>query len=157
GPLCLVASGADWPQFLGPARNGTSSETGLRTSWPKAGPPVLWQRAVGEGFSGPVVAGGRLIVVHRVGDNDVVECLDAASGQERWRSEPPTTYQDRYGRGNGPRSTPLIAGNHVFTLGADGHLLCLDLDNGRKVWERSLLSEYRAEPGFFGVATSPLL
>src|SRR5690242_17524419 len=84
---CLVA--ADWPQILGPSRNGTSTETGLLPTWPKKGPPLVWERKVGEGFSAPVVAGDRLILFHRVGDNDVVECLDPANGKERWKFECP--------------------------------------------------------------------
>ena len=65
----------DWPQFLGPKRDSTSSETGLATAWPKDGPTVVWRRDVGEGFSGPVVSGGKLILFHRVDKEEVVECV----------------------------------------------------------------------------------
>lgn len=159
GFLCLpMGTAADWPQLLGPTRNGISTETGLLLNWPKEGPPLLWEKKVGSGFSGPVVAGKRLILFHRLGDNDVVECLDAVNGKEQfWKFAYPTTYQDDYGKGDGPRSTPLIAENHVYTLGADGHLHCLELDTGKKVWERSVSTEYRARKGFFGVGTTPLL
>src|SRR5436190_18578425 len=125
---------ADWPQFLGPTRNCTSPETGLARSWPKEGPPKLWQREVGEGYSGPVVAGDRLILFHRVGDNEVVECLDAASGKGHWKFPYPTRYEDDLGKGNGPRSTPLIGDQRVYTLGAEGRLNCLELDTGKKLW-----------------------
>jgi len=155
GFLCLT--GADWPQFLGPTRNGISTETGLLQSWPEKGPPVLWEREVGEGYSGPVVAGERLILFHRLGNKEVVECLDASSGKERWKFDYATAYKDDFGKGNGPRSTPLIAGKHVFTLGAEGRLHCLDLESGKKVWDRALLTDYQVEKGFFGVATSPLV
>src|SRR4051794_22363816 len=90
GSLLSTTNAADWPQFLGPQRNCTSAETGLLHSWPKEGPAKLWEREVGEGYSGPVVAGDRLILFHRVGDNEVVECLDAASGKERWKLPYPT-------------------------------------------------------------------
>ena len=73
---------ADWPQFLGPTRNGVSTETGLKATWPKKGPPVVWEKDVGEGFSGPVVVGDRVVLFHRVGDEEVVECLDAADGAD---------------------------------------------------------------------------
>ena len=152
-----AAPAADWPQFLGPDRNGHSPETGLLHSLPKKGPPVVWSRDVGEGYSGPVVAGGRLILFHRVGDRDVVECLDAATGKPRWKFPYATEYSDRLGKGNGPRSTPLIAGKHVYTLAADGRLHCLKLDSGDKVWVRSLNEDYGVRQGYFGVATSPLL
>jgi outer membrane protein assembly factor BamB len=148
---------ADWPQFLGPTRNGVSTETGLAASWPKDGPPVLWDRDVGAGYSGPVVAGERLILFHRDGDDEVVECLDAATGKGRWKFAYPTRYNDDFGKGDGPRSTPLIAGKRVYTLGAEGTLHCLDLETGKKVWERSLNEDYQVRKGFFGVATSPLL
>src|SRR5271166_3894578 len=83
--LCVLCgeTGADWPQFLGPTRNALSTETGLAKSWPEKGPPVVWERDVGEGFSGPVVSGGTLVLFHRVGDEEVVEGLDAATGKPR--------------------------------------------------------------------------
>jgi outer membrane protein assembly factor BamB len=155
--LLLGAAGADWPQFLGPTRNGVSPETGLMKTWPAKGPPVVWQRDVGEGFSGPVVAGGRLVLFHRVGDEEVVECLDAATGKAHWKTATPTDYLDSYGKGNGPRATPLIAGGKVYTLGVDGLLQCLNLADGKKVWRRELHKDYEVRRGFFGVATSPLL
>src|SRR6476619_3727138 len=95
--ICGAVSAADWPQFLGPTRNAVSAETGLAKSWPEKGPPVVWEREVGEGFSGPVVSGGTLILFHRVGDEEVVEALDAASGKPRWRFAYPTAYSDPYG------------------------------------------------------------
>jgi outer membrane protein assembly factor BamB len=158
GWFCLSpAAATDWPQFLGPTRNGTSPETGLIASWPKAGPPVLWERDVGAGFSGPVIAGERLILFHRDDDNELVECLDAATGRERWKFAYPTRYRDDFGKGDGPRSTPLVAAGRVYTLGAEGKLHCLNLETGKKVWERSLNEEYQVRKGFFGVATSPLV
>ena len=161
GPVLALAAGlalaADWPQFLGPTRDGVSPEAGLAASWPKGGPPRRWEHAVGEGFSGPVVAGDRLVVHHRVGDDDVVECLDAATGKGRWKVAYPSNYSDRLGRGDGPRATPLVSGDRVYTLGAAGRLLCLTLDDGKKVWERALLEDYPVRPSFFGVGTSPLL
>jgi outer membrane protein assembly factor BamB len=162
--LCLsgvlagsVAFAADWPQFLGPRRDSISTETGLRQSWPADGPPVVWERQVGEGFSAPVVKGDRLVLVHRVGNNEVVECLDAGTGKERWKFSYATQYVDDFGKGNGPRSTPVIAGKHVFTLGADGRLHCLDLATGQKVWGRSITKDYRVPQNFFGIGSSPLV
>src|SRR5437016_1220622 len=82
GPDGLLA--ADWPQHLGPTRDGHSPETGLARSWPKDGPVVAWKRDVGSGWSGVAVAGDRLMLFHRVGDDEVVECLDPATGKGRW-------------------------------------------------------------------------
>jgi outer membrane protein assembly factor BamB len=156
-PVLALLAGADWPQFMGPGRNGVSPEKALVLSWSDKGPPVLWSRAVGEGYSAPVVAGDRLILFHRVGDEEVVECLDPATGQPRWKYTYPTSYQDWLNKGNGPRSTPLIADGKVFTLGPSGHLLCLDLATGKKSWDRELLKDYQVRRSFFGVGTSPIL
>jgi outer membrane protein assembly factor BamB len=154
--LVLVRA-ADWPQLLGPSRNGTSAETGLVKSWPEKGPSVVWEREVGEGFSGSVVSGGTLILFHRVEDEEVVEALDGASGKPRWKFTYPTKYADSYGKGDGPRSTPMIAGGKVYTLGAEGMLHCLDLKDGKKVWEKSLAKDYELRPTFFGIGTTPLV
>ncbi|HEV3263813.1 MAG TPA: PQQ-binding-like beta-propeller repeat protein [Gemmataceae bacterium] len=153
----LLVAGADWPQFLGPSRDGISTEKALLTSWPKEGPPVVWSKKVGAGFSGPVVAGDRLILFHRVDDREVVQCLHAGTGKERWKFSYPTGYQDDFGFDEGPRSTPLIAGTRVYTLGAEGVLHCLELETGKKVWARPLNEDYQVRKGFFGVATSPLV
>jgi len=151
----LVA--ADWPQHLGPSRNGHSAETGLLRSWPKEGPAIVWQRDVGSGWSGPVVAGGRLILFHRIGDDEVVDCLDAATGKPVWKSAYRTRYVDDFNFDNGPRATPLIADKKVFTFGADGDLSAWELETGTKVWGRNVNRDYRVPKGFFGAATSPLL
>lgn len=157
--VCVVACalGADWPQFLGPHRDSTSAETGLVQTWDAKGPPVVWQKDVGEGFSTPVVAGDRLILFHRVGDEENVECLDAATGKGKWKHSDSTKYADQYGKGDGPRATPIIAGERVYTLGPAGRLLCLKLSDGEKVWQRELLKDYKVPPSFFGVGTSPLV
>ncbi|MGH7171947.1 MAG: PQQ-binding-like beta-propeller repeat protein [Gemmataceae bacterium] len=148
---------ADWPQFLGPQRNCTSPETGLLQTWGAKGPPVVWQKEIGEGFSAPVVAGERLILFHRVGDEEVVECLNATNGKAMWKHGDATKYNDPLGKGDGPRSTPLIAGERVYTLSPGGRLLCLKLADGDKVWQRELLKDYKVPQSYFGVGTSPIL
>ena len=159
--LCLLAvhqlRADDWPQFLGPRRDGTSLEKGLLDAFPPGGPNIVWQRKVGEGYSGPVIAGERLVLFHRVGDNEVLECLNAATGASLWKFTYATNYQDGLGKGDGPRSTPVIVGDKVVTLGAEGALHCVTLDAGKKVWSRSLTAEYKAPLGYFGIATSPVV
>lgn len=155
--LAAPLTAADWPQFLGPNRDGHSAETGLNWAWPKGGPPVIWKLDVGSGWAGPVVAGDRLILFHRVGDDEVVACLDPATGKERWKFTYRTKYRDDFGFDNGPRATPLIAGDRVFTLGANGDLHAIELATGKKIWHRNLLSDYGASKGFFGIACSPML
>ncbi|MCS6865017.1 MAG: PQQ-binding-like beta-propeller repeat protein [Gemmataceae bacterium] len=148
---------ADWPQFLGPHRDGHSPETQLNWNWPPTGPKVLWTFNAGSGWAGPVVAGQRLIFFHRLGDEEIVVCLDPATGQEQWKHRSATNYQDDFGFDNGPRATPTIAGNTVYTLGAAGELTALELTTGKKIWARNLLKDYQASKGFFGVACSPLV
>jgi outer membrane protein assembly factor BamB len=153
----LPSRSADWPQFLGPNRNGSTPETNLASAWPKEGPPVLWQRKVGEGFSGPVVAGGRLILFHRLGERETVECLDARSGKELWKGEHPTRYRDDFGFDEGPRATPAIADGRVFTFGAEGTLTGWNLATGARLWSIETKARFNSGKGFFGMACSPLV
>src|SRR5689334_10483158 len=97
--LALAAVAADWPQILGPARNGHSSEKGLVDTWPKKGPEVVWQRTVGEGYASPVLAGGRLILLHHVGANDVVQSFDAVTGKPGWKYSYPCRNEGTYAKG----------------------------------------------------------
>ncbi len=147
----------DWPQFLGPNRNGATTETNLSPIWPKDGPPILWQRKVGQGFSGPVVSSSKLILHHRIGDKEIVECLDGKTGKEIWKSEYPTRYRDDFGFDEGPRATPAIAESLVFTFGAEGMLSGWSLESGAKVWSVDTKARFNAGKGFFGVACSPLV
>src|SRR5205823_9530457 len=87
--LLLLASGVaraeDWPQFLGPTRDGAYHGNDLASEWPKEGPRILWHAATGQGFSGPVVAEGKVILFHRIEKNEIVQCFDAASGRSEER------------------------------------------------------------------------
>jgi outer membrane protein assembly factor BamB len=155
--LACAAVAADWPQFLGPNRDGVSAEKGLFETWTKKGPPERWAVPVGEGFAAPVVVGERVILFHRVGNEEVVECFDTDKGKSNWKYAYPTKYQDKYGKGNGPRSTPVVSGGKVYTLGAEGVLTCVDLEGGKKVWQEPLASRYKLRANFFGVGTTPLV
>jgi len=148
---------ADWPQHLGSNRDGHSSETGLSRAWPKDGPPVLWKRNVGTGWAGPAIAGDRLILFHRVGGNDTVECLNPTTGKEIWKATYASRYVDDFNFDDGPRAVPLIADKRVFTLGADGSLRAWNLETGVGIWDRNVNKDYGVEKGFFGTATSPMI
>jgi outer membrane protein assembly factor BamB len=117
----------------------------------------VWKREVGAGWAGPAVAGDRLVLFHRVGDQEVVECLDPATGTGRWKAAYRTAYVDEFEFDNGPRASPLIADGRVFTLGADGELRAWDLATGKDLWARNVNKDYRVPKGYFGVATSPVL
>ena len=152
-----IAQAQDWPQFLGPTRNGKYVGNDLTAVLPKAGPPMVWKKTIGQGFSGPVVAEGKLILFHRVGDKETVECLDAATGKEIWRFDYATRYRDDFGFDEGPRSTPSIACGRVYTFGAEGTLHCLDFATGKKLWAVDTHQQFDVRKGFFGAACSPLI
>ncbi len=147
----------DWPCFLGPSHNGVSNETHLRTSWSKEGPPLVWEMTTGSGYAAPSVGHGKLVFVHRVGDEDVVECLDPETARRFWQARYPTTYHDRYGFGDGPRATPVIDGAYVYVYSVQGHLRCFRLTDGTPAWDRNLGKEFNVPPNFFGEGTSPLV
>lgn len=154
--LALTLHATDWPQLLGPNRDGHSAETKLNWDWPKGGPAVLWQKDIGTGWAAPVVGEGHLILFHRVGDDEVVASLDPATGKEKWTAKYPTRYRDDFGFDNGPRATPTVADGKVFTLGANGDLHAWELASGKELWARNILTDYKAVKGFFGVACSPI-
>ena len=147
----------DWPQFLGPRGNNTSRETGLLDKFPKDGPPLVWQRDIGTGYSAPSVRGELLVLHHRVKDEEVVEAMHPATGKPAWRYAYPSRYQDPYGYNNGPRCTPLLTAERAYTFGAEGKLLCLELKTGKLVWERDTARDFNVPESFFGVGSTPLL
>jgi outer membrane protein assembly factor BamB len=94
---------------------------------------------------------------HRVGDQEVVDCFDAQTGRDEWKSGYPTRYRDDFGFDEGPRGTPTVVSNRVYTYGAEGMLGCWDASDGRKVWSVDTKSQFRQSKGFFGMACSPLI
>ncbi len=164
GVIVLIVAGSatalvaqDWPQILGPGRNGIYIGPEIVPSFPRSGPPLMWKRDVGAGFAGPAVAGGRLILFHRVGGRETVEAMDALTGKTIWTFDYPTSYRDDFGFDEGPRAVPVIAGGRVFTHGADGMLHGLDFATGRSVWSVDTRKVFQAPKGYFGVASSPLV
>jgi outer membrane protein assembly factor BamB len=149
--------GEDWPRFLGPRADGTSTETGLLDKWPTNGPPVLWEKTMGTGYGAPSILGNQLVVHHRIGNEEIVECLDANTGTSLWHYNYPSQFIDPYGYNNGPRSCPLLTSNLCYTFGAEGKLICLELKTGKPVWQRDTGSEWNVPPAFFGVGSTPLL
>ena len=155
--VAVAAQNGDWPQFLGPNRDGHYPGPPLAESWPAAAPPEVWRKPVGAGFAGPVVAGERVILFHRVDGREVVEALDASSGRTLWRHEYPTTYRDDFGFDEGPRSAPVVVDDRVFTFGAQGQLHAVSLEDGEPLWSVDTQARFRFRKGFFGAAGSPLV
>ena len=157
--LVAVGRGAalDWPQILGPQRNGVYSGPPLANAWPAAGPRKIWEKAVGQGFAGPVVAGGRVILFHRVANEEIVEALDQRTGATRWRYAYATAYRDDFGFDEGPRAIPVVANGRVYTFGAEGQLHVVDLATGQRIWSVDTMRRFGVRKGFFGAAGSPLV
>jgi outer membrane protein assembly factor BamB len=162
GAACLALAAAqaaayDWPQFLGPDRNGVYAGPPLAENWGPQGPRVVWRKPVGQGFSGPVIAQGHLILFHRVGNEEVVEALDPKTGTTQWRYAYPTSYRDDFGFDEGPRSVPVVADGVVYTFGAQGQLHAVDLAKGTKLWSEDTMRRFGVAKGWFGNAGSPLV
>ncbi len=149
-------AGADWPSFLGPERDGKSSERGV-AAWPAAGPRVAWSRELGESFGSASVARGRLFHLDRFGGKVRLSCLKSETGEELWRSEYETHYADMYDSNSGPRCCPVVDGERVYTFGADGLLQCHRVADGSVLWKRDTAADFKVMPNFFGVGSTPVV
>jgi outer membrane protein assembly factor BamB len=154
---CISTVAADWPEFLGPNRDGTSPETGLLDRFPADGPPIVWQKDIGTGYSVPSVRDGVLVLHHRVGGDEIVDAMDAATGAAKWTYRCPSSYQDPFGYNNGPRCAPLLTADRCYTFGAEGMLICFDLKTGKALWSRATQRDFEVPEAFFGVGSSPVL
>lgn len=146
----------DWPQWRGPKRNGVSAEKDFLTAWPKEGPIRLWAAKVGVGLSSVSVVGSRLYTMGNVSDVDHVMCLDTANGKLVWDYKYPCTAADPNGY-PGPRCTPTVDGNLVFTVSRNGHVLCLSAANGALVWSKRIVDDFAGFIPQWGYAGSPLV
>lgn len=155
--LAFAASASDWPQFLGPDRNGVYEGPPISASWTGDGPKRLWEKKVGQGFAGPAVVGSRVILFHRVGDKEVVESLAAATGASQWRYEYATSYRDDFGFDEGPRSVPVVAESIIYTFGAEGVLSAVAVETGKLLWSVKTAERFKVAKNFFGAAGSPLV
>ena len=156
-PSSVALAKGDWPQILGPNRNGIYTGPEIVASFPRTGPPPLWKRDVGAGFAGPSMAGDRLILFHRVNGRETVEAMDANTGKTIWTFDYATSYRDDFGFDEGPRAVPVIAGGRVFTHGADGMLHGIDFASGKMLWSVDTRKVFEAPKGYFGVASSPVV
>jgi outer membrane protein assembly factor BamB len=146
----------DWPQWRGPDRTEHSAETGLLKSWPKEGPPLVWtKKDLGGGYSTPSVAGGRIFGMSYRDKDEVVWALDEQTGRELWAKK--IAGKGSAGYNEGPRSTPTVDGDVLYTLGISGDLVCLKVENGDLVWQVNLKKEYKGNVGGWGYSESPLV
>lgn len=155
---CLIAihsSAGDWPQILGPNRNGVAKDETI-APWTKAGLKAAWTYPLGMGYAGPAVAGERVVVFHRVDDVERIEALDVASGRSLWKADFPATYAGGINADTGPRCVPVIHGQRVFVFGAAGHLHAVKLADGSKLWSRDTFADFRGLDGYFGAGSTPI-
>src|SRR5262245_39318288 len=112
--FAFPSAAGDWPQILGPSRNGIAgADEKLADRWPDGGPKVLWERDAGSGFAGVAVAGGKTVLFHRVEDEEIAQCFDAATGKPLWKAAFPTAYRGGVSSDHGPRCVPVIHKDRV--------------------------------------------
>ncbi len=171
--LPALALAEDWPQWLGPNRDAKWTETGLIEKFSKDGPKVLWEAKVGLGYAGPAVAAGKVFVTDRLVesgspqpksafDKDTVVtgvervlAFDEKTGKQLWKHEYPCKYRISYAAG--PRCTPTVDGDRVYTLGAMGDLLCLNVTDGTLIWSKQFMRDFGAKVPVWGFSSHPLI
>jgi outer membrane protein assembly factor BamB len=162
----------DWPQWLGPKRDGVWRETGILDTFPPGGPKVKWRKPIGSGYAGPAVANGRVYVTDFVPtkgaalpksgfdmkDIPGVErllCFRESDGELLWKKEYDCPYRVSYPAG--PRTTPAVDGGKVYTLGTMGDLYCFDAEKGDVLWNKKLTQDYDVNVPQWGFAGHPLV
>jgi outer membrane protein assembly factor BamB len=151
---CAVA--ADWPQYYGPNRNATSSETGILRTWPKEGPKVLWTVPAGVGFGAPAISAGKVYLLDRDDQvGDTLRVYDLADGKELWNFGYPAPGSLMF---PGSRTTPAVDGNRVYAVGQMGQLYCLDTNTRKPIWNKNVWTDFGggAAPGGRGGAPGGL-
>ena len=165
-PSVTRAQGADWPRFLGPLGTSVSTEKGLLSPWHKDGPKIVWQKEVGLGYGMPVVAKGKLYHFDRKPKRKGIDeeskvvrllCMDARTGEPIWDFEYPSIYKDSFGYNSGPRCSPILDGDYVYTYGVEGMIHCLKADTGKLVWNFNANKEFNVIQNFFGVGSTPVI
>ena len=173
-PFLLVAPvwADDWPQWMGPQRDGVWRETGIVERFPEGGPKVLWRTPINRGYAGPAVAGGRVYVMDRKVDDspkakaesartgmtqgtERLLCLEAESGKVIWEQVDEVAYSMSYSAG--PRATPTVDGDRVYTLGGEGHLTCRSTKDGARKWSHDFRKLFGVKTQIWGFAAAPLV
>lgn len=153
------AVAGEWSQYRGPSRDGQATMFEVPEVWPETLAEV-WKVEVGEGIASPVVSGGRIYLITRQGDDEVVMALGLADGKTLWTKHYPTPYtahQAAVRFGQGPRSTPVVAEGTVCALGVDAHFSCHDAESGKELWARDFSEKSAPTKTFCGSSISPLI
>lgn len=155
--LAPQALAGDWPQILGPHRDGIADGEQPLKAWGRGGLRPKWSVPIGAGYAGPAVVGDRIVLFHRVDGQERIECLAADSGRSLWRADFPASYGGGVNPDQGPRCVPLIQDGRVVVFGAAGELHCVGLADGAKQWSVDAYTKYRGQEGYFGAGSTPLV
>ncbi|MEZ6133207.1 MAG: PQQ-binding-like beta-propeller repeat protein [Planctomycetaceae bacterium] len=148
-------SADDWPQFLGPERNGVSSETGLIEELDSSGGDILWKQPLGVGMSGIAISNGLAVTLYQNDTSQFLTALDADSGAKKWETVVAPAYENAMG--NGPRATPTVADGTVYAFTGEGILVTVAMDDGRLLWSVNATKELFCKPSEYGMSSSPLV
>jgi len=152
-PAAQAAAATDWPNWFGPAHNGVSAEKGWRTDWTADPPKQLWRKKVGDGFTAPSIAAGRLYTSGNAAEKDTIFCLNPETGDEIWTY----SYPCEAGQWPGTRATPAVDGAFIYTFSREGELFCLTADKGELKWRTNLLKECGLAKPMWGFGSQPLV
>lgn len=156
---CSVGFADDWPQWRGPTRDGVWRETGIVKKFTKPQLDILWRQPIGNGYSGPTVADGRVYVTDRVVEPKQIErvhCFDAKTGKPLWSYSYDCPYKG-VGYDAGPRASVIVDGGRAYSLGAMGNFICFDAGSGKVLWQKDLNKEYKIRMPIWGIAAAPLI
>ena len=151
-----VARKPYWTTFRGPAADGIYYEQEILTDWPKGGPNLLWRKLIGGGHSSFAIANGLVFTIEQQDVNEMVSAFYIQDGTVKWTHEYNAKFEEYFG-GIGPRSTPVWNNGRLFSIGAKGHLNCLEAKSGKLLWKKNLITENNVEVPNWGVSGSPFV
>jgi outer membrane protein assembly factor BamB len=155
-PIDIQAKPGDsFPRYRGAKFDGAVDGVTLSSDWADHPPRILWNQPVGEGFAGFAVAGNMAITVEQRGNEETIVCYDRATGRERWKFAYEADF--KHATGDGPRATPTLADDSVYSVGATGELVCLDAKTGKKKWQHNILEDSKAKNVIWALTCSPLI
>ena len=155
--LARAQSKSDWPEFLGPNRDGKSAVTDIQRDWTAGKLKVLWQIETGAGYGMGSLAAGKFYHFGKYEDEAELRCLDSNSGRLLWKFAYPSDYNDLYGYDHGPRASPVIDNGKVYLFGVEGMLHCLDAETGKLIWKVDTAQRFNVVQNFFGVGSTPVI
>jgi outer membrane protein assembly factor BamB len=159
-PQYVFGGEFDWPQWQGPDRNAVSKETGLLKEWPKEGPPLAWKaKGLGGGDSAPSVANERIYGMSSRGEDEIVWALSEADGKEVWAARLGPAFEQRGWPQSkeGPGCTPTSDGERLYVEGMAGDVSCLQVKDGKILWQRSLQNDFGGKLPTWSFRESPLV